>query len=162
MSSSSKRKAGEPPGDPSVANPRTFLPVNCIPADSTPVNLTTSASHTLDVPTATIPPELNQLNPWKWKRGDVKKYLEANKEEYNLEDEDITRLYEERVSGLVLLLLTKNELTTFYGLHRGTAGTIELLSNALTQPQASLLVSKRTAFNAFPEGFEPQGTPATG
>lgn len=136
MSSSSKRTAGEPPGDPSAANPRTFLPVNCIPADSTPVNLTTSASHTLDVPdidTATIPPELNQLNPRKWKRGDVKKYLEANKEEYDLEDEDITRLYEERVSGRVLLLLTENELTTFYGLHRGTAGTIELLINALTQ-----------------------------
>ncbi|KAF8455531.1 hypothetical protein BGX38DRAFT_172308 [Terfezia claveryi] len=29
-------------------------------------------------------------------------------------------------------------------------------------PDTSLLVSKRTAFNAFPEGFEPQGTPATG
>ncbi|RPB26100.1 hypothetical protein L211DRAFT_847276 [Terfezia boudieri ATCC MYA-4762] len=63
MSSSSKRKAGEPPGNPSAVNYRTFLPVNCIPADSTPVNLTTSASHTLDMSTATIPPELNQLNP---------------------------------------------------------------------------------------------------
>ncbi|KAF8438292.1 hypothetical protein BGX38DRAFT_1209848, partial [Terfezia claveryi] len=27
------------------------------------------------------------------------------------------------------------------------------------QRPPSLLVSKRTAFNAFPEGFEPQGTP---
>ncbi|KAF8427969.1 hypothetical protein BGX38DRAFT_1263761 [Terfezia claveryi] len=141
MSSSSKSKAGETPG-----NPGTFLPLNYIPADSTPVNLTTSTSHTLDVPdtdTATIPPELNQLNPRKWKREDVKKFLEANKEEYDLEDEDIIRLYEGRVSGRVLLLLTEEKLITTYGLPPGTAGSIELLINALKQPQAVVKATQK-------------------
>ena len=74
-------------------------------------------------------------DPREWSPQNLKDFLETKKKEFFLDDEDIIRLYREKVSDRVLLQLTKEELITSYGLPRGTAGSIELLINSLKQPQ---------------------------
>ena len=57
--------------------------------------------------------------------------LEANKEEYDLDDEDIDIIRKNRVPGLIFLKLTEAELATSYKLPLGPAARIEKLIKEL-------------------------------
>ena len=81
-----------------------------------------------------IPSNLGAKNPRNWKRRDVKEYLEANKDKFDLDQKHITTLYSNDVSGRVFLKLTEERLITHYKMSLGAATAIEELVDALKQP----------------------------
>ena len=82
-----------------------------------------------------IPHELIDKRPIKWTRDDVKTFLEYNKERYQLEDDYITALYKEKISGIVFCALTTEELCEELKWPYTPAATIEVLANSLKKLQ---------------------------
>ena len=77
-----------------------------------------------------IPGNLKNKVLARWKRPDVLSFLEANKEEYDLDDEDIDAIRRNKVSGLDFLELTREFLrdpSGPYKLTDGPAARMEML-----------------------------------
>jgi len=80
-----------------------------------------------------IPGDLINRNPKWWKRADVLAFLNANKEKYDLVDDDIDKIRKNNVTGLVLLGLTEEKLVAFHKLSPGGATIIDYLREELAR-----------------------------
>ncbi|KAF8429921.1 hypothetical protein BGX38DRAFT_1232623, partial [Terfezia claveryi] len=84
-------------------------------------------------PAVVIPDGLSNVDPELWKRLDVLVYLEANKGQYELDNENINNIHKNKVSGLVFLQLTREKLLQIpYVLSDGAAVTILHLRDKVT------------------------------
>jgi len=99
--------------------------------------------------------KLTNKRPHKWKRADVLEFLIANKDEYDLDDQDIKIIERNRVSGPDFLTLTKKDLHGApYDLPDGVARRIELLINSLKTPQCKFLPYYNEYLMLIPSNFQ--------
>lgn len=80
-----------------------------------------------------IPPDLPP-NFSKWNREHVRVFLQANQEDYGLDEEDIDYIYGNKIMGCDFAKLTEEKLVTFYKLPFGVASRIYELITTLTKP----------------------------
>ena len=82
-----------------------------------------------------IPGSLNE-DPGLWKRADILTFLNANKDELDLDDEDINTIRINKVAGLAFLKLTRKDLRKVYNLPDGSAIAIaELIKELIRTKQ---------------------------
>ena len=76
--------------------------------------------------------EPSKKDPMEWSRDDVQTFLRHNKAAYSLDNGDMTALQEEKISGRILLTLTKEELLADpFNLAYGAAKSLEQLISSL-------------------------------
>ncbi|RPB29607.1 hypothetical protein L211DRAFT_832313 [Terfezia boudieri ATCC MYA-4762] len=86
-----------------------------------------------------IPPDLPP-NFRHWNRDHVKRYLEDNKDEYGLDQEDIDLIYEGKIRGRHFPKMTVEMLVKDYQLPRGTAVSVQELITFVVNPPQSVPV----------------------
>ncbi|RPB21227.1 hypothetical protein L211DRAFT_889958 [Terfezia boudieri ATCC MYA-4762] len=108
-------------------------------------------SDMLDTPVIpnNLPPDFR-----KWKRGNVKSYLEANLDECGIEQNIIDLVFQNYLSGRHFLNMTAEELRTIFKLPAGAARGIQELIDALVNPQGQLLLP---LYNGFSRYFQALG-----
>jgi len=117
-------------------------PVVVSPSVKPPVN-----ADPLDTCTPCIPTDLPD-NLRKWKRGHVRKYLEANMDEYDIEQDIIDLVWNNHISGRHFTSMTVGILVADYQLPRGAATSIQELFTTVAIPQGKFPLTLMVVFSS--------------